>query len=148
LWDVAKRRLLREFAGHSEGVFFVAFSPDDQTIISGSGDRTIRFWDAATGTLRGTHQGHTGQVWSRSLSPDGRTIASAGADGTIKLWDAEPPRDHLQLPAVNPVRIAFLADGRSLTALELIGPPWRISRWDTHSGQLLGRIPLDSTCSG
>ncbi len=144
LWDVAKRRLLREFPGHTEGVFSVAFSPDDQTITSGGGDRTIRFWDAATGTLRGIHQGHTGRVWSLSLSPDGHTIASAGGDGTVKLWDAELPRDHLQLPAPIAVRIAFSPDGRDLTALEY-GPPWHISRWDTHSGRLLRRNPLDPT---
>ena len=96
---MSQSSLLREFAGHTEGAFFVAFSPDDQTVISGNGDGTIRFWDAAAGTLRGVHQGHTGRVQSLSLSPDGRTIASAGSDGTVKLWDAEPPRDYLVLPA-------------------------------------------------
>ena len=30
-------------------------------------------------------------------------------------------------------------------ALELIDRPWHISRWDAHSGRLLGRVPLDPT---
>jgi eukaryotic-like serine/threonine-protein kinase len=146
VWDLASRRLVREFPGHTEGVFSVAFSADDRTILSASADETIRLWDVATGKERGAHVGHSGRVWNLALSPDGRTIASAGADGKVKLWDLEPPRDGFRLPIPEPANLEFSPDGRTLMVFEL-GPQWSISRWNVHSGLLLDRQPLNVTGS-
>jgi len=35
-------------SAHSDMVMSVAFSPDGSTIVSGSGDQTIKVWDAGT----------------------------------------------------------------------------------------------------
>ena len=35
--------------GHTDGVLSVAYSPDGERIVSGSGDRTIRLWHRRTG---------------------------------------------------------------------------------------------------
>ncbi|KAI9034767.1 WD40 repeat domain-containing protein, partial [Aspergillus affinis] len=75
--------------GHSSAVQAVAFSPDGQTIASGSNDKTIKLWNAATGEQRQTLEGHSDSVRAVAFSPDGRTIASGSYDGTIKLWNAE-----------------------------------------------------------
>ncbi len=92
LWDVNSLRLVHEFGGHMGEVCSVAFSRDDQMIISGSDDQTIRFWHADSGRELGAHRGHLSRVWNIALSPDGGTLASAGRDGTVRLWDAEPPQ--------------------------------------------------------
>ena len=34
--------------GHSDVIFSVAFSPDGQRIVTGSGDHTIKVWEAAS----------------------------------------------------------------------------------------------------
>ena len=38
-------------SAHSSVVYSVAFSPDGKTIVSGSGDKTIKVWDAGVSAL-------------------------------------------------------------------------------------------------
>jgi WD40 repeat protein len=146
LWDVPGGRLLREFQGHTEGVFSVCFSADGRTILSASRDETIRLWDVATGKERGVHVGHSGRVWDLAVSPDGRTIASVGHDSTVKVWNPEPPRNGFTLPIPEPGDLEFSTDARILLVLEF-GPKWSLSRWDVQSGSLLDRKPLNVTGS-
>ena len=70
----------------------VAYSPDGQSIVSGSGgpDNTIRIWNAETDYTVGRRlEGHTEAVISVSYSPDGRHIISGSRDNTIRIWDAK-----------------------------------------------------------
>jgi WD40 repeat protein len=69
--------VLAPFRGHSGPVTSVAFSPDGQHIVSGSGDQTICVWNAMTGeTVVGPFRGHSDWVWSVAFSPDGQHIVS------------------------------------------------------------------------
>jgi WD40 repeat protein len=67
LWDLrqpaAAPTVLR---GHEKWVYFVAFSPDGQSLASGSGDQTVRIWIAHTELLAGKI---CQQVW-RNLTLD------------------------------------------------------------------------------
>ena len=65
----------------------VAFSPDGQTLASGSLNHIIVLWDVATGKQRRTLEGRSSGVDSIAFSPDSRTLASASGDVTIVLWD-------------------------------------------------------------
>src|SRR5207249_1465665 len=49
-------------AGHGDGIFSVAFSPDGSSLASASRDRTIKLWDMATGQVIRTLKGHDNQV--------------------------------------------------------------------------------------
>ncbi|WP_043938999.1 AAA-like domain-containing protein, partial [Planktothrix prolifica] len=81
---------------HEELVMSVSWSPDGQTLASGSYktpfkldyDSTIKVW-SREGKLLQTLKGHEESVWSVSWSPDGQTLASGSLDKTIKLWSRE-----------------------------------------------------------
>jgi len=86
--------------GHKAGVSSVAFSPDSQRVVAGSGDQSVKIWDAATGkellVLKG-HHGHQKVVLAVAVSPDGKLVASAGEDKTVRIWDAENGQELLTL---------------------------------------------------
>jgi WD40 repeat protein len=64
----------------------VAISPDGETLVSGSTDKTIKIWHLPTGELIRTLVGHSGPVTSVAISQDGQTFVSGSSDGTIKIW--------------------------------------------------------------
>ncbi len=150
LWDLSTRRVLREFTGHAGGLFAVAFTADDQTLITAGDDGSIQLWDVANGTHRGSHQGHTGRIWNVAISGDGRTIVSAGRDGNVMLWDIPLPCAHQKLPIAEPVAIGFSADSRALLVLELEPPAGQqpmqrayVAHCNSFSGLLQKRTRLD-----
>jgi WD40 repeat protein len=73
--------------GHSNAVTSVAFSPDGQTLASGSEDKTIEMWKLDAGKRWYTLTGHSDWVTCVAFSPDGRTLASSSRDKTIQIWD-------------------------------------------------------------
>ena len=74
---------------HRDRVTSITISPDGQTLVSGSIDRTIKIWDLATGTLIRTLDKHTGEVASVAVSPDGEYLAIGShvhPQSNVKVW--------------------------------------------------------------
>ena len=71
---------------HTEEVTSACFGLDENVIISGSDDRTVRIWDALSGKCLQVLEGHQGQVRTVAFSPNGSLLASGSEDGTIKIW--------------------------------------------------------------
>ena len=75
------------FAGHSDEVLSVAFSPDGKHVVSGSRDETIRVWNVESGTRVHLLNNRMGMALSIAFSPDGKHIVSGSWHGQICLWD-------------------------------------------------------------
>jgi len=79
--------------GHNTPVVSVSFSPDGETLASGSYDNTIKLWNVESGKEIRTLMGHSNYVYSVSFSPDGETLASGSWDKIIKLWNVETGKE-------------------------------------------------------
>lgn len=80
----------RGLSGHTTQVNAFVFSDDSTTLVTGSGDATIRLYSVDTGESR-TLRGHTAPIFDVALSPTSALVASASADTTIRLWPVTPP---------------------------------------------------------
>ncbi|MBW4613447.1 MAG: WD40 repeat domain-containing protein [Desmonostoc vinosum HA7617-LM4] len=74
--------------GHALAVSSVAIASDNNTVISGSEDNTIKIWNLETSKLKRTLTGHTGVVNYLSVTPDGKYIASAESKN-VKIWNLQ-----------------------------------------------------------
>ncbi len=65
-------KAVASLAGHSNDVRSVAFSPDRQHIVSGSGDSLVKVWSVSCRNEVASLAGHTKCVYSVAFSPDGQ----------------------------------------------------------------------------
>ncbi|MFD7428196.1 trypsin-like peptidase domain-containing protein [Streptomyces sp. NPDC059818] len=91
LWDTTTGKSQGALAGHTGLVTSLAFSPDGETLATGSEDATAQLWDVATQEARHKLVGHTGPVMSVSFSPDGKYLATGSEDTTAMVWDTAIP---------------------------------------------------------
>ena len=74
----------------------VVVSPDNNHVVSGSEDATVRIWNTTTGEEEHVLQGHSAPVHSVAVSPDNCHVVSGSFDNTVRIWNAstgeeEPP---------------------------------------------------------
>ncbi|MBX2864326.1 MAG: DnaJ domain-containing protein [Leptolyngbyaceae cyanobacterium MAG.088] len=86
IWNRQYQKRLFKLKGHTEAISALAFSGDNQTLVSGSYDKTIKLWDITTGQLIDTLMGHQAAVCSVAYGLNGKIIASSSADNTAKIW--------------------------------------------------------------
>ena len=138
LWDVQTGELLKTLkkrtAFEDRDVNSIVFSPDGNTIASGSGNGAIRLWNTHTGEFIKYLVGHTKSVNSVVFSPNGNRLISTGEDG-VCLWDVNTGEyiDEFQIPAVS---AAFSPDGKTCAIASEMG----IFVRNAHTLQFLERL--------
>ncbi|WP_017302018.1 adenylate/guanylate cyclase domain-containing protein [Nodosilinea nodulosa] len=139
LWRMGDRRQIATLEGHTAWVRCVAFSPDGQTLASGSLDHTIRLWDVQTGQCLKTLRGHTSDVQSIAFSLDGTLLASGSKDHTVRLWDVQTQQCLKTLTGhcSRLLKVIFAADQ---TILMSTSDDQTVRFWDLASGDCLQTI--------
>ena len=131
---IATAQLKATLEGHTDLVWSVAFSPNGQTLASGSQDRTIRLWCLNNGKFKRTLMGHRDAVNSVAFSPDGQTLASGSWDGTIRLWN--PNNGNLKSTLTGHTdgisSVAFSPDGQMLASAS---GDQTIRLWNPNNGK-------------
>lgn len=74
---------------HSDVVYDLVFSPQNNVLASCASDRMVKLIDTQEKKHVRTFEGHTGHVLGLAWRADGRTLVTAGADKVVKVWDAK-----------------------------------------------------------
>lgn len=122
--------------GHRDAVWAIALGRDGNTLVSGSGDDTIKVWNLKTRQISQTLFGHSDTVRSVAISPEGKILASSSGDKTIKLWNLKTGKLlHTLSGHSGPVwSIAINHDGQILVSGSEDGS---VKIWDLKTGELL-----------
>ncbi|MBD1921335.1 serine/threonine protein kinase [Microcoleus sp. FACHB-831] len=133
---ISQSYLKNTLQGHSGFVYSVAISPDGQTLVSGSDDKTIKIWNLASGKLIRTLQGNSHQINSVAISPDGQTLVSGSDDYKIKIWNLASGKliRTLQGHSDDVETVAISPDGQTLVSGS---GDKTIKIWNLASGKLI-----------
>ncbi|WP_199247210.1 WD40 repeat domain-containing protein [[Phormidium] sp. ETS-05] len=132
--SVQQIALTNTISAHLWGVNAVAISPDNQRLVSGSADKTLKIWDLATGDqIRVLDNGE--QVTAVAISPKGFTFASGGSDRTVKLWGIESGKLLWSFEGHSGwiLAVTFSPDGKILASGSADGT---VKLWDLASATL------------
>jgi WD40 repeat protein/uncharacterized caspase-like protein/cytochrome c-type biogenesis protein CcmH/NrfG len=139
LWDTNNQTTMEELSGHTDDISTLVFSPDSQTLASGSADKTIRLWDLKGGGVK-ILTGHASAVGAVAFHPTGKLLASIPAndliqgdaddevvlgDTIIKLWDVATGKEVGTVPDPSvPLSLVFSPDGLLLAVGNRDGTIW------------------------
>jgi WD40 repeat protein len=139
---------VRALRGHSAAVYFAAFSPNGETLVTAAKGITktpradeLIIWDVTVQKAKHKIQFQApAHIWSMTLSADGKTVAMGTPVG-IELRDAETGKTKHTLigpwpKSTGPCSLAFAPNGKILAS----GGSARdhiIRLWDVEKGELI-----------
>lgn len=119
VWDVLTNSLVQIFAGHSDYIKAIAFSPDNQLIASGGWDATIKIWSLQFNSELTTFK--VGScIMALAFSPVDSILVSLSKDGIIQFWDLETMNEilHFKGHKSDGENIVFSPDGHYLASCD------------------------------
>ncbi|KAF9133235.1 hypothetical protein BGW39_010252 [Mortierella sp. 14UC] len=112
----------------------IAFSPDNQHVVSGGQPGVVQMWDLISGKKVLAIRGHTDDIRSVAFSPCGKQIASAGYDTTVRLWNSLTGKSLFVLEGhTGPIlSVKYSSDGRQIASGSM---DETIRFWDPATGE-------------
>lgn len=89
IWSVQTGQLLDQLSGHEGPVSSLAFSPNGESLVSGSWDRTARIWSIFSRTQTSEPLQLQADVLDIVVRPDSLQLAISTLDGQLTFWNME-----------------------------------------------------------
>ncbi|MEG4963175.1 MULTISPECIES: AAA-like domain-containing protein [unclassified Microcoleus] len=119
----------RRLQSQASTLAFASFSPDSQTIVTATDDKSIKLWQTK-GTLQATLTGHTDKIRNVIFNPSGQLIVSASDDKTLKIWQKNGKLIHnLKGHSGQVTSVSFSRDGNIIASASVDGTVklWKIN---------------------
>ncbi|KAL2212044.1 WD40 repeat-like protein [Sarocladium strictum] len=86
IWSVQTGQLLDQLSGHDGPVSSLAFTPNGDSLVSGSWDRTARIWSVFSRTQTSEPLQLQADVLDIAVRPDSLQLAVSTLDGQLSFW--------------------------------------------------------------
>jgi WD40 repeat protein/tetratricopeptide (TPR) repeat protein len=122
IWDATTGEPVGDPVRHPDAVNALAFTPDGQALLVGTGVRaypvpsSARLVEVPSGRFLTPSLRHAGSIRGVAVTPDGRTLLTGAMDKTVRFWEAatgDPLGNPLPMPG-EVKSLAISADGRML----------------------------------
>ncbi|TFV94212.1 WD40 repeat domain-containing protein [Algoriphagus kandeliae] len=80
---------IANLTGHTNSVFALSYSPDEELLISGARDAHLKFWNTDSYTLSENIIAHMYAINYLSFREDGAYFVTCSMDKSIKVWDTQ-----------------------------------------------------------
>ncbi|MEM8676283.1 MAG: NB-ARC domain-containing protein, partial [Cyanobacteria bacterium P01_G01_bin.67] len=135
IWHVESGQLIKQLQGHQAVTLETAFI-DNQTLVSSSGDGTIKIWNLATEECIRTISADGGWIWSVDASPINNLLVTGNNANRVQLWDLETGTNRHTLVGHHQyiMSVCFSPDGKLIASAST---DCTIRVWDTATGDCL-----------
>lgn len=135
--------------GHEGMIHRIAFT-SRKSLVTGSGDHTVRLWDVESGKSMNVFRAHKSDCVALEVFPrsaEDPLIASGSLDATVCMWDARTDKPSQVLEAASEVTsISFFPSGRALATADVTGA---VQIFDVRSSLPMVSLSSASTaCTG
>ena len=98
IYEVKSGKILKEWRGHTQEIYTIAFNPREDVLASGSRDMTVKLWNCKNLSYDPYSDytsyyyslftfNHPNTIFSVAFGNDGNTLISGGADRTAKVFN-------------------------------------------------------------
>jgi len=136
--DAQSGEVVRTFGDVSRAYYGAAFSPDDQQVVSLSGDNVVRAWNVGSGELAATFGGAESNIAAKLIQYGDSLIAADGRRATV--WNLQSGRARA-MPAGIQWPLARSSVGRLIVSG---GPDGKLTLRDDTSGAVVRTLEGDA----
>lgn len=137
IWNTETQERMMTLTGHTDTITAISWGPNDETIATGSRDRSAKVWIVSDGMLLHDLTGHREIVTALAWSPDGQTLVTGtdpdGGHG-IYVWDTETG-DLLAMFGASAPSLAYSPNGDFIA-----GGGSRVTIWDASTLEAIAQL--------